>query len=93
MSDVGKAASDAAAKVNELADNKDVQAVANVVSSKLPPQVRKWFYVIGIVLGALGTAGAVIATVLTDNSQVLVGGIAALLLAVNSALAKAHLSA
>ncbi len=91
-----KKTADAVAKatqdVNTVAANPEVAAAAEIASPYIPKKVRNVFYILGVILGALGTAGSTIAAVLDQNSALIVGSIAAFLLAANSLIAKLHLS-
>ncbi|WP_025157265.1 hypothetical protein [Leifsonia aquatica] len=79
--------------VEGASENGTVDAVADVVESKLPAKARAAIYETGKWLGAVGTVGATAAGFLDGQPALYVASVASLLLAISSFIAKRHLSA
>jgi hypothetical protein len=81
-----------AAEVTAAGNDPLIQQGAAAVKTKIPVGVRTFLYDASITLGAVGVGGSAAAVVLNGNAQVIVGGIAALALALVAFLARTHLS-
>jgi len=79
-------------EIDRAAESEYVQVTASKVTPKIGAKARDVIYTIGIVLGAIGAAGAPVVAILTGDAQIVAASVVGIALSLTNLLAKLNLS-
>lgn len=79
-------------EINRAAESEYVQVTVSRVTPRISAKVRNIIYTVGVALGAVGTLGPVVTTLLTGDAAVLGVSAVSIAYALSNLLAKLNLS-